>query len=261
MSGRTGHPRPSPQAVRTLILLASWCSLLALGCGDDTTGPAAPPAPPPTPRLCPPPPGVSARPRSIAESVALVNALPRPVTVACFLESLERPLHLNATRSFISLQPAMGARSPRLFLMFEGMSLSVVPEGNGAKLIEFGEFVTPERTLKAEIKTPVTAPLDPADPFNSPKATSGVNAGMGTTCRTCHSVEERWEQIPFADAFVSTALRPDPRSDVPLDRVVAERQACADDDHGERCTILRALLDHGEVLHRPFPETLPTIFD
>jgi hypothetical protein len=230
--------------------------LVLLACGGS-----GPPPAPPAPRLCPPPLGVTARPRTIAESVALVNALPRPVTVACFLESLERPLFVNATRSFISLQPAIGTRSPRLFLMFEGMSVSVVPDGSGSKLLEFGEFVTPERTLKAEIKTPVVAEVKPADPFLSPIATSGSNAGVSTTCRTCHAQEERWEPIGFADAYVSDALRPDPRSDVPLPGVAAERDACPDDDHGERCTMLRALFDHGEVSQRNFPETLPTIFD
>ena len=83
---------------------------------------------------------------------------------------------------------------------------------------------------------------------------------MGTTCRTCHSQEERWEPIPFAEAFVSVALRPDPRTRVTLASVAAERDACPDDDQGERCTMLRALFDHGEVLPRDFPETLPTIF-
>jgi hypothetical protein len=83
---------------------------------------------------------------------------------------------------------------------------------------------------------------------------------MSTTCRTCHAQEERWEPIGFADAYVSDALRPDPRSDVTLPSVLAERDACPDEDHGERCTMLRALFDHGEVLHREFPPTLPTIF-
>jgi hypothetical protein len=229
--------------------------LVLLACGGS-----GPPPVPPAPRLCPPPPGVSAKPRTIAEAVALVNALPRPVTVACFLESLERPLHVNATRSFISLQPANGPRNPRLFLMFDGMSVSVVPAGSGSKLIEFGEFVTPTRTLKAEIKTPVEVEVKPADPYLSPINTTGSNAGMSTTCRTCHAQEERWEPIGFADAYVSDALRPDPRSDVTLPSVLAERDACPDEDHGERCTMLRALFDHGEVSHREFPPTLPTIF-
>ena len=92
-------------------------------------------------------------------------------------------------------------------------------------------------------------------------ATTGANAGIATTCRTCHSQEERSEQISYAEAYVSTALRPDPRTRVPLETVVAAREACPVDDQGERCTILRALFDHGEVLPRDFPETLPTIFD
>jgi hypothetical protein len=264
MSGSTGRQ-----------LLSFGLPLLLLACGGGSAPPdanttvdagsadAAPdlgPERPPTARLCPPPPGVSARPRTIAETVALVNALPRPVTVACFLESLERPLYVNATSSFISLQPAVGARSPRLFLMFDGMSLSVVPDGAGSKLIEFGEFVTPERTLKAEIKTPIVAEVQPGDPFRSPILTEGTNAGMATSCRTCHAFEERWEPIGFAEAFVSDALRPAPRTEVPLPDVAAQREACPDDDQGERCTILRALFDHGPVLERKFPEALPTIF-
>ncbi len=216
----------------------------------------------PAARACRPPNGISARPRSIAETVDLVNALPRPVTVACFLESLERPLYLNATKSFISLQPAVGMRSPRLFLMFEGMSLSVVPEGSGSKLIEFGQFVSAERTLKAELGTPITGLVQPGDPYRSPLPTTvSPSSNRGTTCRTCHGQEERAEDIPFAEAFHSLALRPAPRTIVTLEDVRAERNACPDEDTGERCAILRALLDHGEVLPRDFPDTLPTIFD
>jgi hypothetical protein len=84
---------------------------------------------------------------------------------------------------------------------------------------------------------------------------------MATTCRTCHALEERSEQIAYAEAYVSNALRPDPRTRVPLETVVEARESCPDDDLGERCTILRALFDHGAVLPREFPETLPTIFD
>jgi hypothetical protein len=267
-STRRCRPKGARPAALTLLLLAaSSCTGGASPAAEPGEGPSdaaldlrrARPLPA---RTCAPPQGVSGRPRSIAETVDLVNALPRPVTVACFVESLERPLYLNATTSFISLQPAAGPRSPRLFLMFEGMSLSIVPEGPGSTLIEFGEFVSPERTLKAELATPITAPVQQADPYLSPLSTSAsATTVRRTTCRTCHAHEERAQQIPFAEAFHSLALRPAPSTRMPVERVRDERDACPDQDTGQRCTILRALFDHGEVLPRDFPEALPTIFD
>ena len=253
MFSSTGGHRP---ITTTSCLLACLCIATLTGCGGepDSSGPRA------AARACPPPAGVYARPRSIAETVALINALPRPTSMACFLESLERPLYMNATRSFISLQPAVGPRSPRLFLMFDGMSISVVPEGAGSALIEFGEFVDERRTLKAELATPFLAPLRPGDPFISPIQTRGPTAGMTTTCRTCHGQEERAADIDFAQAFHSVAIRPDPKSLVPLEDVRAEREACPPADTGLRCQMLRALFDHGEVQARDFPQSLPTIF-
>lgn len=66
------------------------------------------PTDPQTPRRCVAPPGISAAPSSIAAAVALINALPPPVTVACFVESLDRPLQVVATASDLSAQPAAG---------------------------------------------------------------------------------------------------------------------------------------------------------
>lgn len=98
--------------------------------------------------------------------------------------------------------------------MFEGMSPSVAPDGSGSKLIEFGEFVTAERTLKAELATPITAEVQPGDPYQSPKENAGSGNDSGTVCRTCHAQQERAAQVNFADAFHSLALRPDPRTKV-----------------------------------------------
>src|SRR5687767_916415 len=118
------------------------------GSGSDTAevGPVLP--------RCRAPAGFSGSPRTIAEAIALVNALPPPVTLACFLQSLDRPLYAYATYSVISLQPAVGARSPRIFL-FDGKSgglvMSIVPEGMGSHALEFGQFVDETRTIKGEI--------------------------------------------------------------------------------------------------------------
>ena len=105
-------------------------------------------------RRCVPPDGVSGSPQTIDEVVALIDALPPPVTLPCFLESLDRPLHVEAAISRSSAQPAYWDRSPRLFLFIGDLVLTVVPEGSGAALLEMGEFVDETHTRKAEQVVP-----------------------------------------------------------------------------------------------------------
>jgi hypothetical protein len=134
----------------------------------DAADAGAPEAP--AVRRCFPPAGISGTPASIAEAVRLVNALPRPVTVECFLESLDRPLYAVATQSTISLQPAVGSRSPRIFLITSKLIMSIVPDGKGSQLVEFGQFVDERRTLKGEIHFPVVSDVLPAEPFERIKS-------------------------------------------------------------------------------------------
>ena len=56
-------------------------------------------------------------PDSIGDAVALINALPKPLTIACFVSALNRPLNLNLTTSTISVQPAIGVSNPRIFII------------------------------------------------------------------------------------------------------------------------------------------------
>jgi hypothetical protein len=210
------------------------------------------------PRRCAPPRGVSGAPDSIAEAVALINALPQPVTIPCFLESLDRPLHLQAAHSIFSAQPARGIRSPR-FLIYPGgpagkLVATVAPEGDGRALLEFGEFVDATRTLKGELKFPIEAAVDPAAPYEQ------IRSGEGTTCRGCHRAEERHAAVGFAQAYVSAALRPEPRAHVDLDGLQRERASCDAQKEPERCAFLEALFGQGEVRLRELPSSLPTIF-
>ena len=249
-----------------LALALALATVVAAGCGGGGS-PGSPAdagdAPPmmmvttPVAPECLPPAGVSRSPRTIADVVALLNSLPRPVTLPCLLQGLQRPLRLNGSRSFISLQPATGARSPRMFLLLDGLIMSVVPEGVGSALLEFGQFVSEDRTLKAELRFPIVAPIQPEEPFH--KALNPTSQLGGTTCRTCHRQEEPAEQIPYAQAYVSGALRPDPRTAVDFASLLHERQHCTDDS--DRCRMWRALFDHGEVQPGEFPGRLPTIFD
>ena len=137
--------------------MLSLTAALAGGCGSESSD---------EPRRCLPPSGRSGSPTSIAQTVELINALPHPVSLNCLLESLDRPLSIEATRSVISLQPAAGRRSPRLLLLFgTALSVSVVPERTGSALLEFGVFVEPAVTVKGELKFPVTEALEAAVPY------------------------------------------------------------------------------------------------
>lgn len=234
--------------------------LLGAGCApppaDEPTTDAAPEQPttdasPAPVRRCVPPPGVSGSPRTIAEVVALVNALPEPVTVACFLESLDRPLRVEATISRFSAQPG-GARSPRVFLFIGDLVLSVAPEGVGAPLLEMGELVDATHSRKAELLLPIELPVADAAPYDR------ILHGDHSACGVCHDEESRDESIDFATAFVSRAIRPRDEDLVGLDRLRDEWLSCSPAEEPERCAILDGLFAHGAIVHQAFPETFPT---
>jgi hypothetical protein len=203
---------------------------------------------------CRPTAGVSGSPRTVAEVVALANALPHPLTLTCFLESLARPLELHAALSTISLQPAPSPRSPRIFIFTGDVIMSVVPEGTGQSLLEMGQLVEPGRSAKAELRFPVAEALAPDYPF------AHVNDGEGTTCRFCHPGEAPAPELS-PSAFTSGAFSPVYRSRIDVESLRAERRACDEAAEPARCALLGALFDHGEVRGRDFPPGVPTAFD
>ncbi|HEY0710679.1 MAG TPA: hypothetical protein VGG33_28000 [Polyangia bacterium] len=203
-------------------------------------------------RTCFAPPGVSTNPQSIGEVVALINSLPMPVSVPCFLEVLDRPLTAMASRGIISLQPAFGSRSPRIFLLSPGLVTTIVPEGKSGTVIEFGQYTAPGRTLKAEIGFPVEAPLSAAAPYDR------VRSGPGTSCRFCHRDEEAFA-VDGAEGFVSAALAPVFREIIDLVDVREERRLCDPVAEPFRCAVLGAFFDHGPVVEGRFPPEVRTL--
>jgi hypothetical protein len=206
------------------------------------------------PPRCVAPEGAPTSPQTVAEVLALVNALPSPVTLPCFLQALARPLKIHASVSLISAQPSSGARSPRIFLFFDGMRMSIVPAGAGAPLLELGEIREESRSLKAEILFPVTTPLDAATPYQRILFTPTV-----TRCGFCHPVETADPDITFATAFTSVALRPLDSYAVSIDSLANELGICDPTAEPDRCAMLQALFDQGPPVEQPFPADLPTI--
>ena len=239
---------------------------LALGCSDPAASmPAAPSfaaptssAPSgPTPRTptpgCRAPAGVSNAPHTIDETVTLVNALPKPLSLPCFLESLARPLQINATDSLFSAQPAQGPRSPRIFL-FQGLTtMSIVVAGPGAPLLEFGEQRPNLRSLKAEITFPVEQAITPSTPFENLMLNEQL-----TTCAVCHASETEESAISGIRRFVSQSLRPLPRDEISAQTLQHELEICDRTAEAARCALLDGLLGWGSVADHDFPVEMAT---
>lgn len=229
-----------------MVLLSSTCRAFAL-----TALAACVPALAAAAR-CTPGAGASGSPTNVEEVVVLINTLPRPVTIACFVESLDRPLYVFATNSVASLQPSAGPSDPRVFIFKWPLIISVTSGGHGATLLE-ASVVQPgnRRSLKAELRFPVF------DTVPQGLAYSRIREGSGTACALfCHGSEERDQRIAFAEAFISRAIRPSLSSEVSIATLQRLRSECPPQTHRERCDLLQALLGHGEVIRRAFPEEM-----
>jgi hypothetical protein len=255
-------------------LAATSLCAAALACGSESGGPraepvsaedvpAAPGAPEANPLGvelgafaapgCAAPEGLAA-PSNIGRVVDWVNALPKPLSLACFLETLARPLALYASESLFSAQPAVGRRSPRMFLFIEPLIMTITPDGEGRELLEFGERRSDSTSLKGEIRFPVSAELGPSAPYD-PLIVDGI-----TTCSGCHGDEEQDPGITFAPAFISRAIRPAPEERVGLPELHLEARRCDALAEPERCAMLVAVFGQGNVVDAEFPATLGTFY-
>jgi len=206
--------------------------------------------------VCRPPADMNGSPDTIEDAVTLLNALPKPTSISCFLESLDRPLYASATSNTISAQPAFSAASPRIFLRLGQLVLSVVPEGDASHLIEFSYLLEGDaRSIKGELSLPLTQAVPAATPYEHVLSTDASGRG-GTVCGLCHGQEERAQSVDFTAAFSSVAFRPNPRTLVPLEALAQAQKACDVAAQPERCAMLTALFGHGPVVQADFPSTM-----
>lgn len=205
-------------------------------------------------KVCVRPAGVSGSPRTIEEAVALINSLPAPVTVACFLESLERPLGVTLTNNKFSGQPALDNKNPRVFILNDTLVISVVPAGASQDIVEFSDLISDGASIKAELQFPVMPPISARAPYDR------IAFGNGTSCRGCHNSETAVTKPGVGTVFTSGALQPSPPTLVDLGSLKNEAVTCDRASDPDRCEILDALFDHGEVKSRGFPIGTPYLF-
>ena len=226
---------------------------LALACeaepmSDDSSGSSGA-AEPDAPRECLAPEGMGS-PATVQDTVDLINALPKPTSLPCFLESLDRPLQIAATNSDRSAQPSSGEENPRLFITRDAMILSVLPEGPGADRLEFAVGVGDGLSVKGELAFPIEAEIDASEPYVQ------ILRNPGTSCGACHDREQHWETINEVPVFASEALQYPVEDDVSPAYVDALAQGCDADATPERCATLTSVFAHGSVVPQRLPEMI-----
>jgi hypothetical protein len=198
---------------------------------------------PPESARCKPATGVSGSPKTISEAIILINTLPKPTSLECFLQALDRPLSLYMTSSDQSLQPAPGPRSPRTFILRDNLELSIVFEGMASNTLEFGFRPEISRSIKAEILFPITRDVSESTLFDRI-----VQTPRTTKCGNCH-VDEGKEDYPgFPNGvYASDVNAPYETYEVKVDALKAEASSCDKTAEPYRCGLLSALFDHGDV--------------
>lgn len=253
---------------RSTLASLIWLAALSASCsaadgpedaadGGTGAGPLSPPKNPLGRPRCQAPAGISASPRDSQEALTLLNALPKPTSVACFLESLARPLAIQATNSVFSAQPALSAASPRVFVKLGQSWVSIVVDGSSSYLLEFGDVVAddPTSSIKGELQLPLEAAVAPSAPYDRV-----MFSETGSTCGFCHYNERHADSMPFPSAFASIAFQPRPDSLVGIDSLRFEYQRCDWQKQPYRCDLLSALFGGGEVVELAFSTALPTFF-
>lgn len=189
---------------------------------------------------------------SIADAVTRLNAIiANGGDGACFVATLPRPLAVVATLNVASAQPAGGRGAPRIFFMLPKLVITAVPEGDGSKVLELGEWTGSTSTIKGEVALPVTTPLAPDAPFK--RILQGTDR---TVCATCHQREERHPTI--ANAFISDALRP--TNVVTIEELEELHTLCTNAGTvSSRCDFIHALFDFGEITQGAFSPAVATM--
>jgi hypothetical protein len=208
--------------------------------------------------LCDPPSGAIIT--DVQSVVDWINAMEKPLTLPCFIESLPRPLKIQPAYSEFSAQPSPGYHSPRIFFFFDRLILTVAVDQDFVEypypLLEMSYLVDESAliTTKAELKFPVTETLSPAAPYTGLSFNDNISQ-----CSFCHPQESILTTIDDIPIYQSSILRP--TTPLPVNRLHQENDGCVAEEEPHRCAMLSSIVDHGELQPHSFPVGSPTIFD
>lgn len=176
-------------------------------------------------------------PSTIDDMTEFINDLPKPLTIPCLIAAFEPPLSVYAVASPLSAQPSIRPESPRIFIVKNNLLISIVPEGLGKDLVEFGEITENMVSVKAELEFPVTSQLSLGAPFDTVKDQGFVPGG--TNCRFCHAGETLVTNMGLGEAYKSALSPPNPSFKVPVPSLKQLASSCPIDTEPFRCAMLR----------------------
>jgi hypothetical protein len=133
--------------------------------------------------------------------------------------------------------------------------ISISPAGSASDRVEFAEYPTPLRSIKAELAFPMKAQVPVTEPFDR------ILSGDGTVCGGCHRAEEPAPDFTGVRAFESGVFKPRPQDVVPVPEIQEQHRACDPKAEPYRCAMFEALFEHGPVLQGELPAGAPTIYD
>ncbi|HMW46686.1 MAG TPA: hypothetical protein PK011_14310 [Marinagarivorans sp.] len=211
---------------------------------------------------------------NFAGVVDWINAMPKPLTLACFIASLPRPLTYNATFSRSSVQPAIGKLNPRIFIQYEKLWLSFVPQeamtavkdpltgertsvwdSDGIQLLEFSLEVDSDLPVPQSIKGELAFPILKNIPRNAPYARI-ADSSRESTCKACHANETIIGSLDGAPIFRSKMLRSAKQTLMQPDDIFLHYYACdpqintgpgTENNEWYRCQMLKAFVEHGPI--------------
>lgn len=185
--------------------------------------------------------------KTIDDAVRLANALPKPLTVDCFVANIKKPLKVFAVDNPFSAQPSFGVNSPRIFIISNNLTISVVPDGAGKDFIEFSLITGQMVSVKGEFAFPITGQLESDLPY-----TRILEKPFGTACRVCHQNENRNTSITTGEAYNSNILTPDPFKRISQSYLRSQASVCAQPDDF-RCRLLKTIYIDGSASDTLFP--------
>jgi len=189
----------------------------------------------------------------ITDVIALINALPKPLSLDCLVSSLYRPLSIQATASVISAQPATSRDKPRIFLHNEGLFLSVVP---GDHTLEFGETWQSIYSIKGELTFPITETLSDNAPFVQIGPIFSQSQNQTRCGAPCHVSTVEYSKQGGIAIFASQIVRPNPELRVDMEELKAAWHNCSS-LNDPACRLYEALFAGEDPLSFEWSEDLP----